>query len=54
MKQVTPGVSHDDAWCLPVSSTPEGLTGNAVAGAHAANVADAWEKVGLTATVCGQ
>jgi len=54
MKQVTSGVLHDDAWCLPVSSTPEGLTSNAVAGAHAANVADAWDKVGLTATVCGQ
>jgi len=54
MKQVTPGVSHDDAWCWLVSSTPEGLTSIAVAGAYAANVADAWEKVGLTATVCGQ
>ncbi len=54
MKQVTPGVSHDGAWYLPLSSTPVGLTSIAVAGAYAANVADAWEKVGLTATVCGQ
>jgi len=54
MKQVTPGVLHDDAWCLPVSSTPEGLSSIAIAGVYAANVADAWDEVGLTATMCGQ